>query len=657
LAAPVTAAALLAAALTPMMRAQRPVGPAPDPYPFVSAIFTDSMVLQRDKPDKIWGWSDPGDKIDVQMGDKSATAVAGADRRWTATLTPPPAGGPYTLKITGHKTVELHDVLVGDVWLCAGQSNMQFALRQAMSGDAEVKAANEPNIRFFTVGQQAAYKPTNVIRGVWKPVTPETADRVSAVAYYFARRVQKDVHVPIGLVVDAVGGTPAESWTSEAGLAPLPEFEPPMTQLKQLVAQGAPEYGNWVNHWYDINDLGQKQDWPNVTPDASWKTVTLPGGFAELGVPDSPVVVYFKKDIVLPTPLPAGRATISLGEIERMDTVWVNGRQVGGSSWVENPRNYFLPEGLLKPGSNSFTIRILKTKVNGGFLGKADELHLTLGDKSVVSLAGAWQGKVSVDARPPIQLPISYQNWPVIPTVLYQGMVAPLTPLSITGALWYQGEENSERGFEYRRVLPAMIADWRKNFGQGDFPFYIVSLPAYKARTQEPGDDEWAETREAQSLTAAKTRNSCLAITIDTGDPDNIHPKEKIPAGERLADCALANYYGKKIPFQGPSVAAVGRNPDSIRLRFEHTEGGLVAKGGKLEGFQIAGDDRKWVWADARIDGDAVVVSSGKVLHPTQVRYAWQSNPPAPLFNGAGLPAGPFRTDNWPGMTESHRPY
>jgi sialate O-acetylesterase len=244
-----------------------------------------------------------------------------------------------------------------------------------------------------------------------------------------------------------------------------------------------------------------------------------------------------------------------------------------------------------------------------------------------------------------------------MPAVLYNGMVAPLAPLAITGALWYQGEENSPRSYEYRKVLPAMIADWRNLFGQGDFPFYIVSLPAYEARSATPVEAEWSEMREAQALTAAHVHNSCLAVTIDTGDPDTIHPTEKIPAGERLARCALANYYGEKIEFAGPTLSTVDRLRGSVRLHFTHTVGGLIAKGGKLEQFQIAGADKKWVWADARIAGNTVVVSSPAVPDPKEVRYAWQTNPTATLFNGAGLPASPFRTDSWPGITENVRPY
>jgi sialate O-acetylesterase len=346
-----------------------------------------------------------------------------------------------------------------------------------------------------------------------------------------------------------------------------------------------------------------------------------------------------------------------LGSIERMDTAYTNGTQVGASAWVENPRVYFIPDGILKPGKNVVAIRVLKTRPPGGFLGKPEELRLELRDKTSIPLAGEWKAQLSFDARPPHPLPIGYENWPVMPSVLYEGMLAPIAPLSITGALWYQGEKNSERGFQYRRILPAMIADWRKLFGQGDFPFYIVSLPTFRQRSATPTDDTWAETRESQALTAATVRNSCPAVTIDTGDPDNLHPKDKQPVGERLALCALANRYGKKLVYSGPTLASVEHPPGSIRLHFAHADGGLVVKGAKLEEFEIAGEDRKWYWADAHVEGDTVVVSSASVPNPRAVRYAWRSNPAATLFNAAGLPAGPFRTDSWPGMTEGQRPY
>lgn len=633
-------------------------GGSANPLPFVSPIFGDNMVLQRGKRDTIWGWSDPGDIVRVQIGNNIATGTAGSDHRWQVKIQPPAPGGPYTIKISGHQSVELHNVLVGDVWLCGGQSNMGLPLRFTQNADQEIKAANYPAIRFFTVRGGPAYHPVDVIQGDWRVVSPETASWISAVGYYFARKIHQEIHVPIGLVIDAVGGSPAEAWASEQALRPLHDFDVPLAELDQLRTEGAPPYGNYVMHWYDRYDIGQKEDWaaPDFD-DSSWKQVPVPGGFAELGVPNAPAVVWFRKVIDLPDPLPPGRAMLYLGEIERMDTVYINGNFVGGSAWVENPRVYFVG-GALKPGRNVIAIRVFKTKPDGGFLAQPADLHLTLGDQTSIPLAGQWKAKLSVDGRPPQPLPIAYENWPVMPTVLYEGMLVPIAPLSISGAIWYQGEQNSPRGYQYRRILPVMIANWRSLFEQGDFPFYIVSLPAFKQRSPVPVDgDEWAETRESQAIAASAVPNSCLAVTIDTGDPDSIHAKEKEPVGDRLALCALAKYYGKHVVYSGPTLQSVERLHGAIRLHFAHADGGLVVKGQKLEEFSIAGKDRKWFWADARIEGQTIVVSSPSVPNPTEVRYAWQSNPAATLFNGAGLPAAPFRTDTWPTKTEGQRPY
>lgn len=646
-------------ALVPL-KAQPPVASSqPSTLPFVSPIFGDNMVLQRDKADKIWGWSESGDTIRVEIAGSSASAVAGADGRWQAEIKAPPAGGPYTLKISGHQSVEFHNVLVGDVWICGGQSNMEFKLRGVLNAPEEIKAANYPQIRFFNVVQQVAYRPAKVVSGTWNAVTPETAAQVSAVAYYFARRVQQDIHIPIGLVVDCIGGTPAETWTSAESLRQLGGLDVPLAELDRAANENSPAYGNYVMGWYDRYDIGLKERWSDPTlDDSSWKPVDLFNGFKELGVPDTPAVVWFRKDVVLPDPLPPGRAILSLGIVERMDSVYVNGRFVGGSAWVENPRVYRLPEGLLKPGHNSIAIRILKTKPDGGFQGKPDEIRLTLGSGAPIPMAGDWKAKVSVDARPPHDLPISYENWPVMPAVLYMGMLEPVAPLSITGAIWYQGEANAKRAMEYRKVLPAMIADWRRLFGQGDFPFYIVGLPFYMKHSDTPVDgDEWAELRESQAVTVQKVPNTCLATIIDTGDADNVHAKEKIPAGDRLAFCALAKQYGEKIPYQGPTLASTDLLGTAIRLHFDHAEDGLVVKGDKPGEFAIAGDDHKWYPADAHIFGDTIIVSASAVPNARAVRYAWQSNPTANLYNKAGLPMVPFRTDEWAALTDGRRPY
>lgn len=627
--------------------------------PFVSPMFGDNMVLQRGKLNAIWGWANPGQPVRVEIAGHMASGVTGADGRWQVRIQPPEAGGPYILKINGPQAIEFHEVMVGDVWLCGGQSNMELPLSRVRNGADEIKSANHPEIRLFKVGNHISYSHAAVPNGHWRICSPEpvAADGgFSAVAYFFARRLQQDIHVPIGLVDDCWGGTPAEAWTSPETLRGLKDFDAALNEMDRLKAKGGPEYGNYIMHWYDDYDIGQKGGWSAVSfDDSGWKTVQIPGGFKELGVPDAPALCWFRKEITLPDPLPSGGAAIKLGIIERMETVWINGKWVGASAWVENPRNYPVREGILKPGKNLVAIRVFKTKPDGGFMSKADDLSLVLGDNSQVPLAGDWKGAVSVDARPPHPLPMGFENWPVIPSVLYQGMIAPVAPLAITGAIWYQGEANADRARQYRTVLPAMISDWRKLFGQGDFPFYIVSLPAFMQHQEQPVEAAWAEMREAQALTARNVPNSGLAVTIDTGEPDNIHPIDKAIVGERLAYLALAKQYGEKIPCEGPTFKSMSHAKGALVLRFEHTDGGLVAKGGKPMEFTVAGKDRKWYRADARIVGDTVVVSSASVPEPDAARYAWQSFPEANLYNGAGLPAGPFRTDIWPGVTDGKK--
>ena len=651
---------LLIIALICLSQITAPVAASDSPLPFVSPIFGDNMVLQRGKPNTIWGWSTPGAIVQVEIAGRTVKTVTGARGRWQVQIEPPPPGGPYTIKVVGPQTVTFREVLVGDVWLCGGQSNMQFGLPQARNGADEIKSADYPKIRLYVVSQNVSYSRTTVPKGAWKICSPQSVAEgggFSAVAYFFGQRVQAEIDVPIGLIQDCVGGSPAEAWTRAETLHKLKGFEPQLAEMERLRVKGGTQYGNFIMHWYDDYDIGLKGvGWGAVDlDDSDWKTVQVPGGFRELGVADSPSVCWFRKSISLPDPLPPGKAAIYLGVIEKMDTAYINGNWVGASAWVENPRVYQVKEGVLKPGKNLVTIRVFKTNPQGGFATKPDELRLVLGDGTVVPLAGEWKGAVSVDARPPHALPLSFENWPTMPSVLYQGMIEPVAPLAITGAIWYQGEANTERAYQYRTLLAAMIADWRKLFGQGDFPFYIVSLPAFMHHHNEPVEDAWAELREAQFRTARDVHNSGVAVTIDTGEPDNIHPSDKRIVGERLALCALAKHYGKRIPYQGPTLKSVDHLPGALRIRFDHIDGGLVVKGGKLEEFSIAGEDHKWHWAEARIEGDAIVLSSPSVRSPEAARYAWQSFPKATLYNGAGLPATPFRTDNWPGITGSRR--
>jgi len=629
--------------------------------PFVCPMFGDNMVLQRGKPVRFWGWAKPGESIRVELDGRTAQVGTGSDGRWQAEIKSPAPGGPYTVKIIGaEQSVVLHEVLVGDVWLCGGQSNMELPLIRTRNGADEIKNGDHPEIRFFKVHSHVSYSPTSLPQGSWNICSPQTVAEgggFSAVAYFFGRKLQEELHVPIGLIQDCMGGTPAESWTSPESLHELKDFDELLAEIEKLHAKGGPEYGSFLMHWLDEYDIGNNLWSAANFDDSSWKTVQVPGGFSELGVADVPSVCWFRKEFTLPDALPAGKAILFLGSIEKMDTAYLNGQWVGASSWVENPRVYAINDGVLKPGRNVLAVRVFKMKPIGGFLGKPEELRLMLGDKTVIPLAGEWKGALSVDARPPHPLPLAFENYPTMPGVLYEGMIEPVAPFSIRGAIWYQGEANFQRAHQYQTLLPMLIGDWRRLFNEGDFPFYIVSLPAFMRHRDEPGDDAWAELREAQALTAANVKNSALAVTVDTGEADNIHPKDKQVVGERLALCALANEYGKEIPDAGPTFASVTKLPGALKLHFKNTDGGLAVKGDKLEEFSVAGEDRKWHWADAKVEGDCVVVSSSAVVKPVAARYAWQANPTATLFNGVGLPAVPFRTDNWPGMTENAKPW
>jgi sialate O-acetylesterase len=485
---------------------------------------------------------------------------------------------------------------------------------------------------------------------VCAPEAFTTEGGFSAVAFYFGRKVHAETGVPIGLIQSAVGGTPAETWMSPEALRNMPEFQPALAEIARLKARGGEEYGNYISHWYDEFDRGQKEGWGNEKFDSTaWKPTSLKTGFADLGVPETVAVGWFRREIVLPNPLPAGTAKILLGVVERMDTVFLNGRWIGASAWVENPRAYPIAADVLHPGKNQVAIRVLKTKPVGGFMNPAADLKIVLGDGSSVALEGEWQGALSVDARPPHPLPLGYENYPTMPIVLFQGMIRPLVPLALTGALWYQGEANQSKPLQYRALMPALIADWRASFAQGDFPFYLVSLPAFTGRSSEPKaeTDNWTGIREAQALTASTVANSGIAITVDTGEAGNIHPTDKLPVGERLALLALKNTYGRPVVCAGPTFAKLETLPGALRIHYSGTDGGLAVKGGKLAEFAVAGADRKWHWAQAKIDGDTVIVSSSEVPSPVAVRYAWQANPVATLCNGAGLPAAPFRTDDW----------
>lgn len=622
------------------------------PLPFVSPMFGNNMVLQRNKPNRIWGWAKPGQEVRVSIADVAIKTVTGNDGRWQIEFNPPPVGGPYTLTVDGAQHVEFREVLVGDVWLCGGQSNMAMGMGMIENSAEEIKAADHPKIRFFMAQEKFAYAPKPQMPGTWKVCSPQTVaadgwNGFSAAAYYFACKLQRELNVPIGLVESCWGGTSVHAWISADGLKSFPEYVPMLDVAAKVHAAGGEEYDCQIWSWFAANDPHYKDWFAPTLDDSNWPTVTIPGGFKDLGVkPESPAVVYFRKVIELPNPLPAGDAMLHLGQIERMDTAQFNGVQVGASDWVQNPRKYNVGHWLLKPGKNVIVVRVFRTAPDGGFQSPAATLKLILGNGKEIPLAGEWKGQISVTPTPQ-QLPGNYSAWPPnMPGCLYNAMIAPAVPLAISGAIWYQGEANTSRALQYRELLPTLIADWRKQFAQGDFPFYIVSLAAFMPHKDDPNaPDDWAELRAAQDLTARTVKNTGLAVTIDIGDAADIHPKNKRDVGNRLALIALDQHYGKKQPFSGPQFAKLEKIPGGLKIHFTHADGGLSVKGEKLEEFAICGADKKWHWANAKIEGDTVVVSSPEVPQPVAVKYAWQANPKATLFNGAGLPAVPFQTN------------
>jgi sialate O-acetylesterase len=622
------------------------------------------MVLQRGVKAPIWGWTTPGDKVTVTVAGKKASAVADADGKWMAKVGPLKAGGPYTLTISGPKDVTLENVLAGDVWICSGQSNMEMGIGAAANAEQEIAASDYPMIRLYTVTKAIALKPLDTPVGQWLVCGPKTIGKAewssfSAVGYYFGRKLYQELKVPIGLIHTSWGGTVAEAWTSAEGLASLKDFDPALEQVRRMEASqegGVASYQRQVRAWWARNDAGSRagQRWESPSLDTfDWKSMDVPGAWEKAGLPGFDGVVWFRKEVDLPAGSEAKQFALSLGNIDDIDVTWVNGVKVGETGVYTTPRRYPVPKGLLKAGRNVIAVRVLDTGGDGGLLGEPSAFALTAEGGDSVPLAGPWLYKVSADLSKTTPFPQEVTNNPNVVTVLYNAMVAPLVPFGIKGAIWYQGESNAGRAYQYRRLLPAMIADWRSRFGVGDFPFYIVQLANFTASPTEPIEDAWAELREAQTMTANDVKNAGMAVIIDIGDALDIHPKNKQDVGGRLALAALAKTYGQKVVYSGPMYRSMKREDGKIRLRFDHVEDGLVAKGGKLTGFAVAGADHKFVWADAEIDGNSVVVSSPRVPEPVAVRYAWAANPVCNLFNGAGLPASPFRTDTWPGITAS----
>jgi sialate O-acetylesterase len=634
-------AALAAAVLVPV--AESAVVP--------NALFSDHAILQQGREIPVWGTARDGERITVEIAGQKAAAVA-KDGRWLVRLRPLPAGGPHTMTISGDNIVTIADLLVGEVWICSGQSNMerQLGLREGQkpiaNWEQEVAAAKYPQIRQFYVPQKTALRPAADTKGSWVVCSPATVADFTAVGYFFGRDLFLARHLPVGLIHSSWGGTPAEAWTSRDGLRSLADFAPTVADVERAAEEidaGTYDYPRKLAAWFAANDpgVGQQPAWYAPTcATADWKSMVLPTLWEKAGLPDFDGVVWFRKTVELSPAWAGADASLDLGPIDDMDTTWFNGVQVGETNGYNVPRVYRVPGSLVKTGANVIAVRVLDTGGGGGLWGDPGSLRLRSlkpGGSEPVDLDGSWQWKVAVPFTATVRAPMNVGSSPGVPTALFNGMIAPLLPYPIRGVIWYQGEANVGRERQYRTLFPALIADWRRAWGEGDFPFLFVQIAPFKDMTPE--------IREAQLLAWQRTPNTAMAVTIDCGDADNIHPAHKQPVGARLALAARALAYSEPIEYSGPVFSAMHAEGGRAILHFTHLGGGLVAKDGPLTGFTIAGQDKVFHPAKAEITGDTIVVSASTVLQPAAVRYGWANVPVGNLFNTAGLPASPFRTD------------
>lgn len=630
------------------------------------AFFGDHMVLQRQQPIPVWGWAKPGEKITVTLDGKSAATKADKTGKWRVNLPAMEAGGPFALQVAGQKeTRTLQDVLLGEVWLCSGQSNMEWRVALAQNPAQEKAAANYPQIRHYKVDRTVAALPQQDVTGTgWQPALPEYVSDFTAVGYFFARYLHQTLKVPIGLLNTSWGGTHVETWTSREAFEGHPEFADiikkiPARTIDSIMQNRAADFNRMMAGLkQSIAANGNTALWSTTDAnDNDWKTLTVPGLWEQQGLPGLDGLVWIRRVVNLTQQQAEQTAVLNLGLIDDKDETWVNGQKVGETKLHNLERSYTLPKGTLKAGNNLIAIKIDDTGGGGGLYSAADALQLVLANGQRLPLAGSWKYRVE-SIHPSSSAGAMGPN--EYATLLYNAMVHPLVSFGIKGAIWYQGESNTGRAHQYRQAFPLMISDWRNRWGQGAFPFYFVQLATFFAGGggNKNSGNEWAELREAQALTL-QLPNTGMVVTTDIGNPKDIHPTNKQEVGRRLALVALQQTYGQSgLQAQGPAFAEATPQGRQLVVRFAHTGSGLQAKDayGYLYGFEVAGADRQWHLARAWIEGNTVVVQSDKVAAPVAVRYNWTDNAEAGnLYNLEGLPTAPFSSDSWPRTTEGRR--
>ncbi|AHM62370.1 hypothetical protein D770_20605 [Flammeovirgaceae bacterium 311] len=619
-------------------------------------VFSDNMVLQRGLDIPVWGTATPAAQVTVELGGYSIKTVAGQDGKWLLHMPNLQAGGPHLMKVyegnQSRQAVVFKDVLIGDVWLASGQSNMEWQVQQSMHAAREIKNADYPYIRFFNVPHDKETDPQiDVAGGSWKALDSVTVKTASAVAYFFARDLHAELNVPIGILQATWGGTPVEAWTSREQLLSSPITRDRILQNDSVTADHfVKDSMDLVRFWeivYNPQNNTHKTISSTSYNDAKWPEATMPVTLKDMNMPAYEGMVWMRKTINVPATMSGKDLSIHLGHPEMNYTLYINGKEIAKTVWNASPTHqYSVPARLVNKGKNVIAVRMAFLWGGGGFNPPAGEMYVTDGT-SRISLAGSW--KYMKDLEPAIPVINNYHRYP---TYLYNAMINPIASYGIKGFIWYQGEDNVSAAHDYRTLFPMLISDWRIRWKQGYLPFLYVQLANYLESKPYPSESDWAALREAQTMALAQP-NTGMASIIDIGEANDIHPKNKQEVGRRLALLAKNMVYKKPVQSYGPLYKDFKSEGDQVKIQFSETGSGLAIRGGgPLKGFAIAGSDQQFYWANAVIDGDKVIVSSDKVKEPVAVRYAWADNPDGNLINKEGLPAVPFRTDNWSTATE-----
>jgi sialate O-acetylesterase len=624
------------------------------------------MVLQQDTRVNLWGWSEPGMEVEVTTGwdNQSYGTVTDSDGEWKVKIRTGTAGGPYELTLRADTTIVLRDILLGEVWICSGQSNMEMPLNRTASAVLELPRSDIPGIRLFQVERRMASRPRTDMNGSWQVCTPETARDFSAVGYYFGKNLHQQLGVPVGLINASWGGTPSESWTSREALQEFAYYRDALSQLYseenedlEITMEQRDNLKTAMDRETDFlnpANIGFREQWmQSAFDDSGWAEVPCPAVWDSIpAIGPLEGVAWIRTSFRIPDDWIGKPLILSLGPVEEMDVTYLNGKKVGSSTRGRDSgkeRTYIVPAQLVTGNEFFLAIRIVNTRGEGGLVGNPEQLWVSPeGMEHADTLLLSGTGRCKVAYRFPDLL---QRSNPKTPTVLYNGMLYPLRNMTIKGAIWYQGESNVGRAYRYRDIFPAMIYDWRRLWGQGPFPIYYVQLAPYRNTEEYSG----AELREAQFLTLSRVEHTGMAVTLDIGDPDNIHPANKRDVGKRLALWALANDYGMEMEYSGPLYREQRVEGNSIRLFFDHAGSGLVSRDGLVTYLEIAGADRVYHPAMGFVDGNTLLVSSPEVPEPVAVRYGWRNTAEPNLFNREGLPASSFCTDPWPRVTEERR--